>query len=236
MDKENLLSILYPRRCPVCGKVVEGEGRLICPSCIGKFSPVSSPVCKKCGKEIYDETLEFCKDCGSRYHAFDHGMALYNYDETARRSISQIKYDNRREYIDFFAYAIALRYADTIRRLDVDGIVPVPIHPSRKRKRGFNQAEILAYELAEKLGLAVYPDMIVRDKKTIPQKDLTASERAKNLKDAFRPGVIPDGVRKILIVDDIYTTGATMDACAGALKDAGVEKVYFVVIAMTGGR
>ncbi len=215
---------------------MEGEGRMICPSCIRKFSPVTSPVCKKCGKEIYDETAEFCDDCRKCRHVFDHGMALYNYSETARYSIAQIKYNNKREYIDFFAYAIALRYGEAIRRLSVDGLVPVPIHSSRRRKRGFNQAEILAYGLSERLSLPVFPDMIVRDRKTAPQKDLTAEERAENLKDAFRPGVMTPGVRRVLVVDDIYTTGATMDACALALRRSGIENVYFVVIAVGGGR
>lgn len=236
MNKENILSILFPRRCPVCGEIVRPAGRLICPSCFLKLSFVKSPVCKKCGKEILDETVEFCKDCMVHRHAFEYGVALLNYNEAARNSMAQVKYHNKREYLDFYGALLAVRYGKRICKMGVDAIVPVPVHASRRRRRGFNQAQVLAEVLGKRLGIPVRPELLTRPKRTEPQKNLTAAERLKNLSGAFRAGEIPKNVRAVLIVDDIYTTGSTMEACARALRQAGVERVYFAVICTTGGR
>ena len=236
MKTKTILNILFPRRCPVCGEITEPAGSLICPSCFRELSFVKSPTCKKCGKEILNETMEYCEDCISHRHVFEHGVALLNYDEKARASMVQIKYKNKREYLDFYGAALAVRYEKQIRRMQADAIVPVPIHRSRRRRRGFNQAELLAEVMGERLGIPVMPDALVRSKRTLPQKELSAAERLKNLSGAFLAGEIPAGVRSVLLVDDIYTTGSTIEACARALRNAGVERVYFAVICMTGGR
>ena len=230
------LDALYPRRCPVCGEIVTPKGRLICPSCLLRLSPVKSPVCQKCGKEVWSEEIEYCPDCVKHRRSFARGMALFNYTEEAARSMAAVKYKNKREYLDFYGAALAARYEKQIRRIHADVLVPVPVHPSRKRARGFNQAEVLAFCLGKRLGIPVEPGMLIRDKKTKPQKELSAAERLKNLSGAFRAGTVPDGIKTVLLVDDIYTTGSTVEACARALRSAGVSRVYFVVICMTGGR
>ena len=232
----NVLDILFPRRCPVCGEVVEQEGGLICLSCFPKLSFIKSPTCKKCGKEILDETMEFCEDCMTHRHSFEYGIGLINYDETARRSMAKIKYENKREYLDFYGNAMAARHGRAILDMRVDAIVPVPVHPSRRRRRGFNQAEILAEIIGKKLGIPVETKLLFRTRKTLPQKELTAAERLKNLSGAFCMGKVPDGVKSVLLVDDIYTTGSTAEACSRVLRHAGVEHVYVAVICMTGGR
>ena len=99
--KDTILNILFPRRCPVCGEIVRPAGRLICPACFRELSFVKSPTCKKCGKEIEDETMEFCEDCMAHRHAYESGLALFNYNDAARNSMVQIKYHNKREYLDF---------------------------------------------------------------------------------------------------------------------------------------
>ncbi len=236
LKKETILNILFPRRCPVCGGIVKPAGKLICPACFRELSFVKSPVCKKCGKEIADETLEFCEDCMAHRHTFEYGMALVNYNDVARNSMVKIKYHNKREYLDFYGAALASRYEKTIRRMQVDAIVPIPIHPSRRRKRGFNQAEVLAKIVGERLGIPVMPELLVRTKKTLPQKELSATERLKNLSGAFAAGEIPTDIRRVLLVDDIYTTGSTIEACSRVLRSAGVETIYFVAICMAGGR
>jgi len=234
--KETFLDFLFPRRCPVCGEITSPAGSLICPSCFLKLSFVKPPVCKKCGKEIMDETMEYCSDCMGHFHAFESGVALLNYDETARTVMAQIKYKNKREYLDFFGAAMAKRYGMAVARMAVEAIVPVPVHLSRRRARGFNQAEVLAGILGEKLKIPAAPKMLIRRKRTRPQKELSASERLKNLSGAFAAGEGSGGIKRVLLVDDIYTTGSTVEACARVLQNAGVEKVYFAVICMTGGR
>lgn len=267
----SLMNLLFPRRCPVCGDIVLPEGALICPSCIPKLSPVRQPSCKKCGKEVFSDHTEYCPDCMRRRRSFESGVALLNYNEAARRSMAAVKYKNRREYLDFYAEAIAHRYGKWIASLNADALIPVPVHPARLRKRGFNQAEELAVRLGRLTGIPVISDLLIRTRRTAPQKELGPAERLKNLQQAFAvsavyqvsahqvsarqvsahrvsehqasahqahgyqaPGYRTSGHREIpscvILVDDIYTTGSTVEACTRILKQSGVERVYFVTV------
>lgn len=167
-------------------------------------------------------------------------MALLNYNKVAKDSMSAIKYKNRREYLDFYAAALDCRFRKKVLRLHVDALVPVPIHPSRRRTRGFNQAEELADRLSDLWNIPVDKKLLIRKKKTAPQRELSPAERLKNLREAFfadpdsgRPAGIPETV---LLVDDIYTTGSTAEACTRALLQAGVKRVFVVVICIGAGR
>lgn len=224
--KDYVINLFFPRRCPVCGDIVQPFGELICPGCVGELSPVKQPVCKKCGKEVESGRMEYCYDCARKPRTFQQNFALLNYNSAASRSMSAIKYRGRREYLDFYSQAVCLRFAKTIGKLSPDVMVPVPIHPSRRRSRGFNQAELLARRIGRQLGIPVCPKGLKRVKKTLPQKELNQAERLKNLRQAFVPGRLPYGVKTVLLIDDIYTTGSTLEACARALKSMGVEKVY----------
>ena len=110
--------------------------------CIRDSSWVSQPVCKRCGKELPVDTAEYCLDCTRHPRSFEGGRALLNYNRTASRSMAQIKYNNRREYLDFYAEAMARRLGPAIRRMNAQALVPVPVHPSRMKVRGFNQAAV----------------------------------------------------------------------------------------------
>ena len=107
--------------------------------------------------------------------------------------MAKIKYGNKREYLDFYGAAMAARFGKAVCRMRADVLVPVPIHPSRRRARGFNQAEVLADEIGRRLGVPVYPNLLVRTKKTAPQKELSAAERLKNLSGAFCLRGVPGG-------------------------------------------
>jgi ComF family protein len=230
------VDLLFPRRCPVCDEIVMPKGGLICPECVKKLSFVKNPVCKRCGKEVISTDMEYCFDCVRHKRTFEYGRALLNYDETAGSSMAKIKYKNKREYLDFYGEAIYARYGKLIRRMEADVLVPVPVHPSRKKERGFNQAEILARRIGEHLGLAVCPSMLVRNKKTMPQKGLDPAGRLKNLEEAFSSGNMIEGVKGVILVDDIYTTGSTIEACTRALKKAGIKRVYFLAICIGRGQ
>lgn len=235
MNPSFFIDFLFPRRCPVCDDIVMPKGRLICPECLKKLSFVKNPVCKKCGKEVISTDTEFCFDCIRHKRTFEYGRGLVNYEENTRQSMAKIKYRNKREYLDFYGEAICVRYHTIIRRMDADVLVPVPVHPSRKRERGFNQAELLARRIGERLGIPVCPDMLIRNKKTMPQKGLDPVGRLKNLEEAFSAGKLLKGVEGVILVDDIYTTGSTIEACTRALKRAGIKRVYFLAICIGRG-
>lgn len=236
-----LSEILFPRRCPVCDQVLPFRSGKICPGCFSKLSFTKSPVCKKCGKELISETGEYCYDCGRRKKSFEYGIALLNYDEVSRKSMAMIKYHGRREYMDFYGEAIARRYEKRIRRMGAEALLPVPVHRQRLKVRGFNQAEALAESISRHLGtpIPVRTDLLLRNKRTLPQKDLTPAERLKNLSQAFEsdPSRVREaGVRRVILVDDIYTTGSTAEACSRALLAAGVQEIYLLSICIGHGR
>lgn len=228
-------SILFPRCCPVCEEIVTPFGELICPGCVNRLAPVCQPVCKRCGKEVESDRAEYCFDCTKHRRSFERNFALLSYNETASKSMAAIKYRNRREYLDFYGQAICLRYGRILKNLQPDGLIPIPVHSSRKKIRGFNQAEILAEHIGRNLEIPIYPDALKRIKKTAPQKQLNPSERLRNLQEAFLPGQLPSHIRTVVLVDDIYTTGSTLEACTGVLKKMGVSQVYGVTICVGAG-
>ena len=228
------LDLLYPRRCPVCSEIVMPKGNLICPDCMEKLAFVRRPVCKCCGKEIISPEAEYCFDCTRHPHSFDSGMALINYNDTASRSMALIKYHGRREYLDFYSEAMFRRFGPAIRRLSPDCIIPVPVHKSRLKKRGFNQAEIVAKVLSENTGIAMDAGAVKRIKATSPQKELGDKGRKRNIRGAFAVQKNVKG-ENIVLIDDIYTTGSTLDEAARVLKKAGAENVYFLTVSIGQG-
>lgn len=224
-----ILQMLFPRRCPVCDGIVSPAGEKICLECLGKFRLITPPWCMRCGKKLSSEA-EYCEECGRKDRAYVRGRSLYEY-ASADRSIYRFKYGGRQEYADYFSEQIAEYLGEFIRKVQPDGLVPIPLHKSRRRKRGYNQAELLAKTLGRLLGLPVYTEMLVRVKKTEPLKRLNASQRQNNLKKAFNVAGNDVKLKCLIIVDDIYTTGSTMEEAASALKGAGVEKIYFLTLA-----
>lgn len=229
-----ILDILYPRCCPVCGMVVRQKGKLICKECKEKLVYIQNPRCKKCGKPLELAKEEYCGDCKRKKHHFDEGKAVWVYSKEMRNSVYRFKYDNKREYADFYIEELAELYGSWIKSLQIDAIVPIPLHKKKKRLRGFNQAEVLADNLGRKLNLPVMPEIIIREKNTVAQKELNEKQRQENLKNAFKIVHNEVQLKKVLLVDDIYTTGSTIDAAARELKDSGVEKVYYICLC-TGG-
>lgn len=185
-----------------------------------------------CGKPVPSQEQEYCADCEKKPPAYEQGRSLWTHRGTVPGAIYRFKFHNRRSYGTVFAAEMAERYGDWICSREIDVLIPVPLHPSKHRQRGFNQAEILAKELGEKTGIPVETRAVVRTRKTRPQKMLSHEERYRNLKGAF--GVRRDWkpVRTVLLIDDIYTTGNTIQRIAKVLKQAGVQKVYFLTISI----
>lgn len=237
---EPLVALLYPRRCPVCGEIVASAEGMIHPGCVKRLMPVRQPVCQRCGRGLLNDQQEYCETCRKRPRSFDGGGSLLVYNEAARHSMAAVKYKNRREYLDFYAEAMDVRYGKKVKFWNPDCLIPVPVHKKRLRERGFNQAEELAVRLSRRWEIPT-ESLLVRCKQTLPQRELDPAERAKNLHGAFavrqeRVGA-PENAgfpANVLLIDDIYTTGATIEACARVLKAAGAKQVYFLTIC-TGG-
>ena len=228
-SRRTAADLLFPRRCPVCGGVAMPKGRLICPACLKQLSFVSSPACMKCGKEIGSRDQEYCTDCIRRKKSFTRGFALLNYDSRAAVSMAAVKYHNKREYLDFYARAAALRFEKQFRQAGIQVIVPVPVHASRLKTRGFNQAAVLAEKLSAELGIP-WEELLIRVKKTDPQKSLGSAERLKNLRGAFEAEQEAGKWERVLLVDDIYTTGSTAEICSRALLKTGVKQVFVFAV------
>ena len=180
----------------------------------------------KCGKPLGESDREYCMDCGKTGHAYDRGRALFLYDDRLRDSIAAFEYRGRREYKRFYGEEMSRAFGVQAARWRPEVLIPVPLHPSRRRQRGYNQAELLARELGRSWHIPVETG----------QKGLGWRERRRNMKTAFK--IRPDRVKfkTILLIDDIYTTGSTMDAAARALKEKGAGKVYFLCIGIGSGR
>lgn len=233
---ESLLDILFPRRCPLCAEIAMPKGYLICKSCIPKLPFIKAPYCMKCGKEIGADEEEYCPDCLARPKSFLLARSMLNYTPAVQRAVLSIKYKNQRDYIRAFAHVAKLRYGDFWRAQGLDALIPVPLHPQRQRERGFNQAELLAREIGGDLDLPVITSFLYRIKKTRDQKELSARDRLHNLDGAFWANPLPKSIKNILIVDDVYTTGATMESCTLALLKAGAQNIYCFSIAMGSAR
>ena len=188
-----------------------------------------------CGKQLDDDTLEVCGDCGSRRHEFIRGVAAFSYTKEIKQSMYRFKYEGQQEYAYFYADMLYRLRGRAIAGWKPDVLVPVPLHRKRYRKRGYNQAELIARRLGALLDVPVDEQLIERTKNTLPQKALGDKERAKNIKNAFH--VTPNIVKynRILLVDDIYTTGATLDACAQALNEVRRVEVYFASVCVGRG-
>lgn len=240
---------IYPRKCVMCQAVMsidrnnakmglQGE---VCKKCKGKIKYISSLTCLKCGREIDREEDEYCTDCRKKYHIFDKGISLFKYDDMLKESIYRFKYQGMKIYGSYYAKELAGRFANEISSWNADAVIAVPIHKSRLRKRGYNQAQIIAKELVKNINsgiekkLIIDDNLLVRTKKTVPQKELDVWQRKKNIENAFKVSENVVEYKKVILVDDIYTTGCTIDECARVLKEAGVLEVYFVTLCIGQG-
>jgi ComF family protein len=235
-----ILDIIYPVRCPVCGEIVIPKGERICAPCRKKLDYIKEPRCKKCSKPIELEEKEYCTDCEHKNFHFVKGYSVWIYDETMRHSIAEFKYHSKKEYAEFYVQEMVRHYGINIERLSPDVIVPVPVHKSKYLERGYNQADILARGLGKELELPVLSKLLIRSKKTLPQKQLSDKERLKNLQEAFclNQKVLegfPKEINSILLVDDIFTTGSTIEACTNVLMENGIKYIYFITLCIGKG-
>jgi ComF family protein len=218
------LDFLFPQKCVGCGE----EGNLLCSSCLKKLSWIKPPICPHCGKPQPGGLL--CTGCNGWQSSIDGIRSPLIFEGLARTSVHQFKYKNLKILAGPLAGLLSAYLVENPLQGDV--LVPVPLHPKRLRERGYNQSELLARNLSKLIRLPVINDCLIRQKFVLPQAQThSVQERRRNVKQAF---VCKNGVlahKQVLLIDDVSTSGATLDACASALKSAGAITVWGIVLA-----
>jgi len=206
-----------------------------CIKCQKELFYMKEPICKRCGRSIEYDTQEFCYDCAEKQFSFQQGKAIFSYKGKIKSSLYRFKYGNRKEYADFYADEMEKQFGRWVLSRQPDVILPIPLHAKRKKVRGYNQAEEIAKSFGIRMNIPMDSTFIVRNKNTTPQKQLSMQERKKNLKNAFKITQNNVNYKCVILVDDIYTTGSTINEAAWVLKNAGVENIYFICVSIGKG-
>lgn len=232
---DTFLNFIYPRNiyCILCNTPIDRDEQYsICSKCKTKLKLIDGKTCVKCGKPL-DELyiIDKCHDCVNNPHYFTKAISCLEYDDIAKKIIYDLKYHRKR----YISYHIAEIMYDRLNYEDIDSfniIIPVPLHIAKQRERGFNQAYLIGKYLSKMTETEVDNKTLIRVKNTTTQNKLTREERRINLEDAF------DIINKkninnknVLLIDDIFTTGATVDQCSKVLIENGAQNVYIATFA-----
>jgi ComF family protein len=231
--REKALDLLLPPSCLGCQAPVDRHGTL-CAGCWQGLHFLAAPHCALCGFPFsFDPGPDArCAACMARAPAFDRARAVLAYDERSRPLVTRLKYGDRLEGVDVYAGWMAREGAGLLA--DADLVLPVPLHPLRLLARRFNQAALMAQAVARLSGVPHRPELLRRIKRTPPQVGLSAAGRRQNVAHAFalaRGGTRALNGAAVLLIDDVMTTGATVDACAKVLKRGGARRVDVLTLA-----
>lgn len=225
-----LLNWVFPATCTVCGR----SGGSLCDECAQQAKPVGESICIRCGR-VQEQRSDSCPLCRS---PIDNPLQMVRaatiHAPPILQCIHALKYDNRPELAGPLArYLVAAFHLDDWKSIapQIDVVIPVPIHAERRAERGYNQAELLADFFCRQVGLPLQPELIERTRHTRQQVGLNARERGENVEDAFRAAPVVAG-RILLLVDDVYTTGSTLRACANAAAMRGARAIYAIALAL----
>ena len=256
--KKTALQLLFPRTCPLCGRLLSlppgwahalsvrtcsgapspdelqtFRSILLCEECQEKIRYVSEPKCRICSRPIEEGEGFLCDQCIKKEHAFSRGSALLVHDDVAKKILYDLKFRNMRDNADWIGFEMAFHMAEQLCLWQPQVLLPVPLHKKRKRERGFNQAALIAdhcsfwLEKLFDLHLPVDEDYLQRILHTRPQRTLQSAQRSENVRSAFSvSGRTP--YRSVVLVDDIFTSGSTLDACSQTLRTAGTQQIFFL--------
>ena len=224
---QRYLDMLFPVHCAGCQKI----GHVLCSACIAQIQPLPSPICDFCGVPL--STYGVCKNCQYRRPKLSGQRAVSLYQEPLRGCIHGLKYDGNMR----LAIPLGLLLAQAYRYYDIqaDMLIPVPLHSERQKQRGFNHASLLAEICSANIGVPMNDNILVRHRATVAQVDLHPRERYQNVAGAFAcssssANSVLNG-RRIVIIDDVSTTSATLEACATPLFAASAKEIWGLVLA-----
>lgn len=229
-----VLDRVYPNDlyCICCGKIIDWSRTYrLCDSCMGEMKWATGRTCNKCGKPLSEvNPSNTCFNCREHSHVFDRGYTCTEYGVHERAIVYALKYDDRTDIADTLGEIMS----DAMTARDYDLVVPVPITRKKSLERGYNQADLIARSLAKNTGLKYDGEVLSRVKETTAMRALSPDERRRNIEGSF--ALKPYGQTTIcgaecLVIDDIYTTGATMDEIARVLKEGGARRVDFISFA-----
>lgn len=221
--------LLYPPRCEACKRL----GTYFCSACLAQIAPpLSLPRCPRCDRP-QDSTnpltaLNTCLACDQQFPSLNGLRVFGGYQSPLKEAIHALKYTR----FPAVAHPLGQKLADLwqAQKIDVDGVIPVPLHAERVQQRGYNQSTLLAEVVCERLRIALYDNLVQRVRPTRPQVGLNYQERLQNVADAFEADPTVSGTRWLL-VDDVCTSGATLEGCAAALRAKGAMQVWALVLA-----
>ena len=231
----SLIRILYPANCVLCQIPLVLDETYLCASCTQRIEPLKAPTCLKCARPLppYGNHRSLCSPCRSERPYYDRGFALVPYQESVKTIFHQIKFQKKLWLLKIFSKWLR-EFCSAYETRNYEMIVPIPLDATRERQRGFNQALVIA-KMLERSNSKTFPQvskLLKKKKKTPPQSQLRRQERLNNLEGAFsvkKRGLVRG--KQILLVDDIFTTGSTINECAKILKADGAERVDFFTIA-----
>jgi ComF family protein len=234
--RSGFFSLLFPDKCPFCRNLLRTQGEEIpglCPACEKDIQWMLPPYCPRCGRPFpKGSTSHLCSDCLQEKLYFDWGRAAVIYQGILAEAIQRFKYHGDIHLADPLGWFLNKINLET---LFFEAIIPVPLHPARLRERGFNQALLLGKILGKIHNKKVFPRVLRRIRNTIPQIQLDHSERARNVRGAFAVTEKKEIMDKsFLLVDDVFTTGATVNECARILKKSGAREVFVLTLARVG--
>lgn len=202
-------------------------GAWLCAECISRFPRVELPICPRCGDAAVAD--ELCPRCRNSPLQIESIRSVVYFEGVLRDAIHDLKYRGRTVLAEPLGDLMAIYWLHHGRPVDV--VVPVPLHPTRLRERGYNQASLLARYMGRRIGLAVNDCVLMRHRATLPQVELDSSQRRENVYAAFSCSGDALAGTRVLLVDDVCTTGATLESCAVALREGGVRSVYALTLA-----
>jgi competence protein ComFC len=223
----NFLNILFPESCPVCHKRSDKhETAPICSSCWKTITPYTGPSCRRCGKALVSIASSICGTCHKDTPQFDRAESFGLHEGALQKAISLFKFQK----IKRLSIPLSEKFS-LMEFPHVEMVLPVPLHKKRLKEREFNQSALLAKEIAKKLDALLMLNTLIRKKNTLPQVGLSAKERKKNIRNAFEV-LDPQDVKgkRLILVDDVFTTGATAQECSKVLKKAGAKEIHVMTL------